>query len=197
MSAAVPLPMELQQRLQSELESGELLLWRAQPVASKFARGGLCLVAFAVPWTAFALFWEIMALKIAFGGNMGDNPMRFIFPIFGLPFVAIGFGMLSAPHWLRRRAAHSVYAVTDRRALLLVAGWFSGHTVRSFPIANLSIVEHRKNDDGSGDLIFQRKEWVDSDGDRRQQEVGFIAVPDVREVEEIIRGLQDAPPPAK
>ena len=37
------------------------------------------------------------------------------FPLFGLPFVLIGLGMLTAPHWAKRKALRTAYAVTDRR----------------------------------------------------------------------------------
>jgi hypothetical protein len=42
-----------------------------------------------------------------------------LFPLFGVPFVLIGLGMLAAPYWMRRKAQNTVYALTDKRALIL------------------------------------------------------------------------------
>ena len=55
-----------------------------------------------------------------------------LFPLFGLPFVMVGVGMLSSPFWLRRRAKRTCYALTDRRAILWEAGWFGSVEVRSY-----------------------------------------------------------------
>ena len=42
---------------------------------------------------------------------------------------------------------------------------------------------------GSGDIIFRRDAWRDSDGDRRANEIGFFAIPNVRDVELLLQKL--------
>jgi hypothetical protein len=61
--------------------------------------------------------------------------------------------------------------------------------VKSFAAGDLQSIERTENADGSGDLVFSRRSWRDSDGDRRTSAVGFAGVPRVREVEEQLRRL--------
>ena len=97
------LPADLDARVRSELRDHERLLWVRQPRAGRFARQALPLVLFGIPWTAFALFWTAAASGMLFGGAGNGGPGSF-FPLFGLPFVLIGVGMLSSPCWFIRQA---------------------------------------------------------------------------------------------
>jgi hypothetical protein len=79
---------------------------------------------FAIPWTVFSLFWEYMVVMpwVAHAHNEPTNmglAFAIVFPIFGLPFVVIGFGMLLHLNFVWRKIYHSAYAITDRRALIM------------------------------------------------------------------------------
>jgi len=188
----VPTSRTLQHELERELAPGERVVWSGQPIPSRYSRGSWGLVLFGIPWTAFAVFWTVMAF-IGTRSMRGDDAMstgfRWFFPLWGLPFVLVGVGMLSAPWWGRRRAARVLYAITDRRALVLEPGGRGARTVKSFEPAALQSLERIEHPDGSGDLVFSRQNWRDSDGDRRSTQAGFTGVPRVREVEELIRKL--------
>ena len=191
------LPPDVRSRVQSELDSGERLLWAAQPDPKRFARGSLAIVLFGLPWTAFALFWIFMAsggLWGLFDGGMDvpSDQMPFqlfsiCFPLFGLPFVLIGLGMLSAPYWAKRKALRTAYAVTDRRVILLEAGFWNSVTTRTYMPAQLQRMTRTERPDGSGNLILEDYTWRDSDGDRRHGQHGLMAIDRVRDVEELIR----------
>lgn len=191
----VPLSRTLQHELERELAPGERVAWSGQPIPARYSRGTLPIVLFGIPWTAFAVFWTAMAF-VGTRSLKGDDAMstgfRWFFPLWGLPFIAIGVGMLSSPWWLKRRAGRVLYAVTDRRAILFEPAWRGARKVRSFAPAALQTLERTEHPDGSGDLIFARQAWRDSDGDRRTSQVGFTGVPRVREVEEVIRKLAAA-----
>ena len=196
----VPLSRPLQVELDRELAPGERVLWAGQPSPKRYTRGSWGLVLFGIPWTAFAVFWTTMAF-VGTRAIPGNNPMatgfRWFFPLFGIPFILIGLGMLSAPWWGRRKAAGVFYAITDRRALISEPGWRGARTVKSFAPGELQTIERTEHADGSGDLIFSRRSWRDSDGDRRSSAVGFTGVPRVREVEAQLRRLiADARPTA-
>lgn len=45
----------------NELASGEKLLWCNRPDAGRAARSTMGIFLFAIPWTAFAIFWVTMA----------------------------------------------------------------------------------------------------------------------------------------
>jgi hypothetical protein len=191
-----------QAQIESELKPGESIVWLGQPKANRFAWQTLPIVLFGIPWTAFALFWTAMAF-VGTRKMKGDDAMstgfRWFFPLFGPPFVLIGWGMLSAPFWAKRKARRTIYAITDRRAISFEGG--QGTTVRSYAPDQLGELERKENRDGSGNVIIRRVSWRDGDGDSHRSWVGFFAVPNVREVEALLNALasktgggEDAPP---
>lgn len=171
--------------LEQELGQGERVVWSAQPVAARFARGSIVLVLFGVVFTGFSAFWIVMALTIA----VKATKFALLFPLFGVPFVAVGIGMLTSPIWMRKAAERTLYAITDRRALIVRRSVFGRTTVNTFEPSRLTSTEHAHNPDGSGDIIFDSTSWMDSDGDRRHRRIGFIAVPDIRQVIPLIQNL--------
>jgi hypothetical protein len=183
------LPPAIRSQVETELESGERAVWMDQPIPRKMARKTLPGVLFGIPWTAFAIFWVVMASHgVAKGGNNGPG---IFFPLFGLPFVLIGFGMLSSPYWTARKARRSVYVVTDRRAILILAKTLGGFTVQSFRPQQLNELQRNQNSDGSGDLIFQTLVSRSSKGREHITHVGFLAVRDVKFVEDLVRALAE------
>jgi hypothetical protein len=174
---------ELKQRVDSELRSGERLIWAAQPLARAFRRQGCALQVFAIPWTAFSIFWVVSAAWMTSNGN-APGPFS-LFPLFGVPFVLIGFGMLTAPYWFGRRAVRTLYAVTDRRAIIFASGVFGGQTVQSFMPERLTSIARNERADGTGDLVFERFTTAHGSGSRTVTH-GFMGIDRVREVEDLL-----------
>ncbi len=88
-----PLPLSIRQALDTAV-GGERILWAAQPGRDRQLTGfGICL--FAVPWTVFALCWESMAIMPWFASKGMLEAMMWsfgvVFPLFGLPFILVGF----------------------------------------------------------------------------------------------------------
>jgi hypothetical protein len=201
-SQALALTPDLRIQLENELRAGEKIVWTAQPRPGLYARAGWGLFIFAIPWTAFAVFWMVMA-----GGGLwkwlgasGDSPARnapapsgpfkyfsLCFPLFGLPFVLIGVAMLAAPWWMRRRARKVIYALTDQRAIIFEAGMFGRQTIRSYDPDKLGSIERTQRPDGSGDLVFETLITRDSEGARQTTRRGFIGIESVKQVEETLR----------
>lgn len=192
------LPEELDARVRSELSAGEQLLWVGQPRPDRFARASIPLVIFGLVFTGFAVFWMAAASGMLFGGFGGPNgaPGGFglifsCFPLFGVPFVLVGLGMLTSPFWLRRLARRTCYALTDRRAIVWQARWFGGVEVRSYGPQDLTRLRRVEHADGSGDLVFE--EIVTFGHDRHghrtsgTRQYGFLAIDGVRQVEELLR----------
>jgi hypothetical protein len=180
----------LRANVESELNSQEQIVWVEQPIPWLVARSALPILLFGTPFTVFAVFWIGMA---AFGVGQAANagPM-WVFPLFGLPFVLIGLAMFSAPYWALRSAKRTVYVVTTQRAILLRGGWFS-ISVRSFEPAALTILNRKQRPDGSGDLIFTQDWRPGNNGHSTWKNVGFVAVRDVKHVEDLIRTLAQQP----
>jgi len=180
------MPQELQERVERELEPGERIEWLGMPIPRFFTPMATAVFLFGIPWTAFALFWTVAA---GLGSTLlqgGLGPFT-LFPLFGIPFVLIGLGMLSSPLWAYRKAGKTVYLITDRRAITFDGGW--SMTIRSYPPAKLQDVFRREKSDGSGDVIIARRAWRDSDGDRHMEELGFLRITDAKAVEDILKRL--------
>lgn len=193
------LPDELDARVRSELEDGEQLLWVGQPRPGRFARMGLPMVLFGIPWTAFSFFWiAVASWMVLFKDAPGVNNAGWrigglfaCFPLFGIPFVLIGLGMLSTPLLLWRRAKRTFYALTDRRAILWEAGAFGSVEVRSYQPAALKKMYRRDYNDGSGDLVFEEALVVRRTRSRgtpmSTQNHGFMGIANVHEIEQLLR----------
>ena len=185
------LPPDLEARVQAELAPGEKLIWVGQPLASRFLVWSIPIVLMGLFVTGFAIFWISMAV------SMGAP---FFFPIFGLIFVVVGAGLVTSPFWMMRRARNTCYALTDRRAIVWEAGWFGTVRVFSYTPNALGKMYRQERGDGSGDLVFEEVVSVGSNyvshgargGGSWQTRTtitprGFLAIPRVREVEDLIR----------
>jgi len=111
------------------------------------------------------------------------------FPLFGLPFVLIGIGMLSSPFWTHRKAFKTVYAITDRRAITFDAGWTT--TIRSYTPNRLQDVYRKEKRDGAGDVVLGQRVWQGSEGGQQSQDLGFLNIRDPKTVEQMLRKLAE------
>ena len=186
MSAPVADPLEL--ALQRELRAGERVLWRGRRVP-RFAWEALVIWVFAIPWTAFSLFWTGMAFMgaQAFRGDAGV--FAYVFPLFGTPFVAVGFGMLSAPFVPLFGAHRTLFAVTDQRLLRL----YLGGRLKTKSVGGRSIgaIERNERRTGTGTLKIVIGSHRDSDGDRQTDHFELGEVADVMMAETRVRELVD------
>lgn len=171
------LPPALQQALLSELRPSETLLWLDQPNAGRMARGSIGAVLFAIPWTAFSIFW----MWAASHGSL-------LFALFGVPFVLIGLGMLTSPIWVRRAAKMTAYALTDKRAIIITQK-FRSLNVTSYTPEQLQSMEREQRADDSGSLVFERKLDEDNSRNTMNNARGFLHIEHVKAVEQLILGL--------
>ena len=149
---------------------------------------------FGLPFAAFAVFAIYPAYNMFTAGDGLGGPRgfaAFILPLFAVPFLLVGLWMLTSPYWMYQRAVKTCYCLTNERAILWTVGWFGSLEVRSYQAEQLGKMTRRDYADGSGNLVFEEFLSVsrDSDGYSRSQrtERGFIAVENVREVEDLLR----------
>jgi hypothetical protein len=177
---------QLRSLVDAEVKSGERIMWLDQPIPGRIARATIPIVLFAIPWTAFAIFW----IAGASGFKRPDFSHGFgFFPLFGIPFLLVGVGMLSSPFWARRAARRCIYVLTDRRAIIIRGSWRGSVSVRSVEAEGLTDLQRKQNADGSGDLIFSQDIRPAGNGGRQLTAVGFLAVRDVKSVEDRVRAL--------
>lgn len=128
------------------------------------------------------MYWIAGAAGFHAPPSLGES----IFPLFGAPFVLIGLGMLSSPFWMWLIARRTGDVLSNRRAIVFNGG-IRSMTVQSFGAERVWDLQRREHRDLSGDLIFETQVSRDSDGDRRETDVGFLAVADVKGVEDLVR----------
>ncbi|WP_353228072.1 hypothetical protein [Novosphingobium sp.] len=181
------LPSELDAILRRELLPGEQLLWSARPNPRKL-RAGFFMWLFAIPWTAFALFWEALAFLPWYPGTHTPDTMKWsfgiVFPLFGLPFIAAGLWMLWMPFAAQRAAASTVYGLTNRRLLRIAAG--AKHQRESVMLFQMGPIDVTIDADGHGTLRIQTGTSIDSDGDRTTARFEVAGVPDVARLERLL-----------
>jgi hypothetical protein len=166
-----------QQTAQAQLEAGERLLWYGRPDPKRQLLGSLVVLLFGVPWTAFALFWTAAASGL-FWSDMGIG-WHSLFALWGVPFVLVGFGMLSSPYWLYRKTQRTVYALTSRRALI-ISGTRT-RKIQSYTARDIGIIERSERANGKGDVMF-----ATTISNETTQRVGFTGIHDVRRVERLL-----------
>jgi len=186
------IPVDLQNLISRELERDEKVVWSAMPKPRYFAGPAAGAFAFAIPWTAFSVFW--MAGAAGFKIPQFNQGIDF-FPLFGLPFFLIGIGMLSSPLWAYRKQLKTVYLITDRRAITIDGGRTS--TIRSYLPENLKDIFRREHRDGTGDVIINRIAWKDSDGDKQMQDLGFLRIQNAKSVETMLKTMAERSDPPK
>src|ERR1700740_1948944 len=95
-------PGDAQLRAQSELQPGESLYWTGVADPARAAVSALPAALFGIPFAGFAAFW----INGAYHGthamhksaNAFSGPFS-LFPLFGVPFLLVGLGIILAPLW--------------------------------------------------------------------------------------------------
>lgn len=100
---------DLRAALQPYLHPDETLLWTGQPYTTRKFRANPFMVIFMIFWFGFAVFWTVTASAV--GGFFG---------LFGIPFLLVGgFMLYNLLIGQKKQLASTIYAVTDRRAIIL------------------------------------------------------------------------------
>ena len=179
--------------VEKELSKRESILWMSKPRAASIGKQHLPQFLFAIPWTAFSLFWMAGASGLLFDSDVREqvnemSTFEMIFPLFGLPFLGIGLWMLLKPVLAVKNAGRVLYAVTNERAFEMQLG--SGKTITSYYPEDIGRIERSEKTDGSGDVFFTN-EMVSSNDGSRTRKVGFVGVENARELEDCLIDLKN------
>lgn len=168
----------LELALGRELDANEDLIWSGMQLA-QIEPMMFGIYIFAVPWTAFALFWTAMAFAGVSSIEDSNGPalLAYAFPLFGTPFIAVGIGMLAAPFYPLWESGKVLYAVTSKRVLKLRLG--RKLTVDAVPSERIGQIERIEARDGSGSIKIPVAIGRDSDGDRTTEHFKLGSVADV------------------
>ena len=173
----------LERHVARRLDAGERLLWCGRPGQGLRLRGtDALLIPFSLLWGGFAILWAVTAFRYE---------ASLTFRLWGLPFAAAGLYLIVGRFfWDARRRARTIYAVTDKR-IIVIGGAFRQRTrtlsLRTLP--DIGLVERRN---GSGDILlgastfgakYPLLSWSGDDAEVPRLEF----LPHVREVYDIIR----------
>ncbi|WP_412471216.1 hypothetical protein [Halobacteriovorax sp. RT-2-4] len=139
--------------IQDELMSGEEVLWQGQPDPSViFTNQDWFLVPFSIFWAGFAFVWEGAALLSFFTQENKDFNLA-VFPLFGVPFVVVGFYILFGRFIMKRIIkSKTFYFVTNKRVIILKK--LFGRSIVSSSIDTIPTISKTIRNDGIGTLTF-------------------------------------------
>lgn len=183
----IKIPLHLRQKIEIEVKSGEFIRWIGQPIPRFLTPESVGVFIFGIPWTAFAIFWTYGAMGFQLPNLQKGIQINHIFSLFGVPFVLIGFAMLLTPLSVWLQAKQTVYLITEKRAII-----FQGNrtvTIKSYSPKQIDNIFRREKKNGTGDVIITIVKKLDSDGDKITEEVGFMNLPNVQEVERLLKKL--------
>jgi hypothetical protein len=175
----------LQQVLRNELARGERVVRYSQPAPSSraLARAGTFLSGIA--FLSVVLFWTWGATHGFNARKHGADSSGWFDYLWDGMFVLVGAAMVLSPLWAWWVARHTLYAVTDRRALLLERP-LGRTTVQGFSGERLTDVIRREDWLGRGELIFERVVSKGSKGRTVYRDLGFFGLEDAQTVANLL-----------
>jgi len=191
-------PGDAQLRAQSELQSGESLYWTGTADPRRTAVAALPAALFGIPFAGFALFWITQAYHATSAmSNSSHNAFASgfrVFPLFGLPFLFVGLGIILMPLRAFLKGSNTVYAVTNQRVMIITGT--SNRSVKSITPADIVSVEHRERPDGSGDIAILTNAITRTNNMTSQVKVALCGVPNVKQVAQQVLALHTQRPAA-
>ena len=131
-----------------EMRPRERLVWADRPVVNVRNLQALGSVVIGLVFGGFAVFWTSAAWL--FSRGVDDFFFGTLFPLFGLPFIAVGVGIVVSGIRSWRQRGSTVYALSDQRVLIIASG--RRRTVRSVDLQAIRGVERRDGEGGVGTI---------------------------------------------
>ena len=180
--------LDLYQEIKPFLHPDETVLWTGTPGKIPASSTSPFLPIFAIFWMSFAIFWTIVATAI--GGPFG---------LFGLFFIFFGgFIFYNAFFGKRNLLKTAVYAVTDRRAIIITHDR-NGTNCTEYSFSNLSSVNLESVNGNTGTIRFaeeqvyveynngwNRRRTMNPNNTQRSAVTAFFMIDNVHEVYRLI-----------
>jgi len=182
-----------------DLGAGEHVLWSGRPRQGIFLRpGDALLIPFSLLWGGFAIFWELMALLMLLAPPTSGAPasVRWIFPLWGIPFVAVGLYLIGGRFIFDKAAREKTrYAVTNQR--VIIRSSVLSPTTKSLNLRTLSDLSLTEQKEGRGTITFGPMHPLSLGGGAwpswgRYAPPCFDSIEDAKRVFEIVRKAQSA-----
>ncbi len=131
-----------------EMRPHERLVWADRAIGKARAAPALGRIVFGLIFGGFAVFWTSAAWLMTRGVSSGAFGL--FFPLFGIPFIAVGAGMVVAGIRSWRTGGGTVYALSEERVLIISGG--VKRSVRSLDLKAIRGVERVEGEGGSGTI---------------------------------------------
>lgn len=168
------------------LDKGEKILWQGAPSGGlKLRASDIFQSLFGMFFLGFSIFWVVTATTMT-GKSNAPGPVM-LFPLFGLPFVAVGaYLVFGRFFWKAYKRSKTRYALTDKRAIIATSVF--GRKLESYPIGSGTRLDFEPGDPAT--IWFAEEERRGSKGRRYTVKHGFEYIPDGDEVYRLMRQVQ-------
>ena len=166
-------------KVRPELDEKERLVWTARPDAMRVALRNQLRVLLGLVLSIGAM----LAIK-----SSGANPESLT--VFG-PLSVLGIYLIWTAIQVFGEAGRTFYALSAERLLIFTTGKTLG--VESIAPSEIAALSRSAEKDGCGDLVFERTRFRDGGGKPRRAKVRLMAIPDVAEIEALMRATLGIP----
>ncbi|MEL6435267.1 MAG: hypothetical protein AAFP99_00595 [Pseudomonadota bacterium] len=176
-----------------DLMPGETLIWADKPAAPRrYAWAAWPVAAFGFPFFSFAAFWTYLASSSLRNGNTDgvDGVFSVVFPMFGIPFLLVGAGLMLTPFYAWWLATRTIFGLTDKR--LIIGKRAHGGSIRSWTYDRVTSIRRDggASDTDIGDVFFVEATKGPAD-DRSVEKIGFIGITNPKAVAQEIQKRLD------
>ena len=139
---------EAELRAQSELQSGESLVWSGVPDARRAALSAILdTLVPGILFTGFALFLMVYGYYWSIAESQTSSHPRSMSGGLIMVGIFLMFGLINLlrPVWIYRRGLNTVYALTNHRVMIITGN--SSGSVTSMKPADIFSVDYRERSD--------------------------------------------------
>jgi hypothetical protein len=180
---------EFRSKIEAELQPGERINWLGQPMAGRLGfRTALPSLVLGIVLIPTVIILTPTAGVVGLLACITGSGVLWLTLLIIMSVLLPAIALLASPYFAARRARRVVYLLTNRRAIVLDGSRRGAITVRTFEAHQLTNVQCRPHADHAGDLVFCHDPYT-VEGEHYSREIGFLAVPGVRVVGQMVREL--------
>ena len=137
------------------LLDNEEILWEGKPTEhTGLSSNSAYSPFFGIIWLSFSIFWTAMASVGTFSATQ-FSLISFVFPLFGLPFIAIGIYLVFImPNKKGKKSGSIHYYITNYRIIIMTDT--RSLAIKELSYENLGNVILTKNKNNTGNIMFSQ-----------------------------------------
>lgn len=186
------------------LDAGEIVRWSgAPPEGLLFRASDVVAIPFSLLWGGFAIFWNVaLWFALIVGLSKGGSPSVWeavwglaslgVILFFGFVFLGLAYYIMIGRFFTdAKERARTLYAITDRRAVIAQVRGRTLRDVRGYELTLGGEVGVRESARGTGSITFgQPDSWFGSSHQQHLAEFTFERIRNVRDVARIVEEIR-------